>query len=786
MPKLFSQLHQLAFRIRHRIAISNRAYEKIVDQVGAEGAEFAALSDHDLETAAENASRQCADEPSTVHRVRLLAIAREAAERTVGLRPYDVQLVAALALADRKCVEMYTGEGKTLAAAVTVCMKAASQESVHVLTFNDYLAKRDAAGMGPLFRYFGLTVGFVQEGMPPDQRRLAYACDVTYVTGKEAGFDFLRDQNCENAADRVQRGHHFAIIDEADSTLIDEARIPLVLAAEDSADRYDLYEFANIVRRLDPARDHQVQNSGRNCSFTEAGLARLESMLDCGELHSERNVDLLSRLNVALHAEVLLKRDIDYIVRSDMIELIDEFTGRVADNRRWPGGIQAAIEAKEGIAIQPQGVILNSITMQYFLEQYDELAGMSGTAQESTGELDEFYDLKVVVVPPNLPCIRIDHPDRVFGTQAAKQSAVIDEIQREHLRQRPVLVGTASVEESTELARRLQREGVACQVLNAANDHQEAEIVADAGSLGAVTISTNMAGRGTDIKLGGHDERDRETVVQLGGLYVIGTNRHESRRIDNQLRGRAGRQGNPGESRFFVSLEDDLLVRFGLARSVAEASASDEARINDTEIDKSIAHLQRVVEGESFSIRRMLRKYAFLLERQRRKVADDHDELIHPNTIPQFLRDAEPEYYRKLTEHWGAPHIADIERRVAVRHIGRLWSQHLEHAAQLRESIHLVSLGGFDAFDAFNREMNNELRSFEAAVRDGIVETMKTATITADGIDLDREGLSAPASTWTYMISDNPKGGVLDQLTRGVVRVVQLWSQATGRPGHDC
>ncbi len=773
MRKLFSQLHQLAFRIRNRIAISNRAYEKIVEQVNAVGAEFAALNDDDLMAAAELAQARYADEPSTVHKVGLMAIAREAAERAVGLRPYDVQLVAALALADRKCVEMYTGEGKTLAAAVTVCLKAATRESVHVLTFNDYLAKRDADWMGPLFRFFGLTVGFVQEGMPENQRRLAYGCDVTYVTGKEAGFDFLRDQNCENLTDRVQRGHHFAIIDEADSTLIDEARIPHVLAAEDTADGFDLFEFANIVRGLHPVRDHQVQNGGRNCSFTEAGIARLESMLDCGELHSEQNVDLLSRLNVALHAELLLKRDIDYIVRGDMIELIDEFTGRVADNRRWPGGIQAAIEAKESVAIQPQGVILNSITMQYFLEQYDELAGMSGTAQESTGELDEFYDLKVVVVPPNLPCIRVDHPDRVFSTQARKESAVVDEIQREHLRRRPVLVGTASVEESTKLAGLLQSEGVDCRVLNAANDHQEAEIVADAGALGAVTISTNMAGRGTDIKLGGHDERDRDTVVQLGGLYVIGTNRHESRRIDNQLRGRAGRQGDPGESRFFVSLEDDLLVRFGLASSLADAG--DDERINDTEIDKSIAHLQRVVEGESFSIRRMLRKYAFLLERQRRKVADDRDELIKPDIIPQYLRDAEPEYYGRLTEHWGVPHIADIERRVAVRHIGRLWSQHLEHAAQVRENIHLVSLGGFDAFDAFNREMNNELRSFEAAVREGIVETMKTATITADGIDLDREGLSAPASTWTYMINDNPKGGVLDQLTRGVVRMVKGW-----------
>lgn len=775
MRKLFNRIHQLAFRVRHRIAISNRAYEKLVEQANALALEFELLDDESLRSAARDALARYEVEPSKANTARVLAIAREAAVRTIGLKPYDVQLIAALALADHKCVEMSTGEGKTLAAALTICLTATTSGGVHVLTFNDYLAERDATWMGPLLRFFGLTVGFVQEGMASNQRRSAYDCQVTYVTAKEAGFDFLRDQGCETPGSRVQRGHHFAIVDEADSTLIDEARIPLVLAAEDTRDGYDLYEFAKIIRGLQPSRDHQVQADGRNCSFTEAGIATLESALGCGELHSEQNVDLLSRLNVALHAELLLKRNVDYIVRDGGIELIDEFTGRVADNRRWPGGIQAAIEAKEGVPIEAQGVILNSITMRYFLEQYDNLAGMSGTAQESTGELDEFYDLKVVVVPPNLPCVRIDHPDRVFQTRAARQDALIDEIRSEHARQRPVLVGTGSVEESAELSELLRHQAVPCRVLNAANNHEEAEIVADAGALGAVTISTNMAGRGTDIKLGGHNERDRDAVVELGGLYVIGTNRHESRRIDNQLRGRAGRQGDPGESRFFISLEDDLLVRFGLTSSILGEPARGQDQIDDPTIEKSIAHLQRVIEGESFSIRRMLRKYAFLLERQRRKIAAQREELMDARTIPSFLRDAEPEFYRSLVEQWGSAHIADVERRVALRHIGRLWSDHLEHAAELRDNIHLVSLGGFDAFDAFNREMNTELRSFEAAVRTSIVETMQTATITADGIDLDREGLRAPASTWTYMINDNPKGGVLDQLTRGVVRMVRGW-----------
>ena len=603
LKKLAGRIGDIVRRMRHGIVISNRAYERVAELAGKSENDLRRLSDDELKHRAVEAAAVCSKSHSHKDHAKLLAVAREVADRTVGLRPYDVQLIAAQALADGKCVEMATGEGKTLAAGLAACLCAGRFSSIHILTFNDYLATRDAQWMAPLLSFFGLTVGAVHEGMSTSSRRAAYACDVTYVTAKEAGFDFLRDQGCDEIEQRVQRGHHFAIVDEADSILIDEARIPLVLAADDEHDTTDLQRFAHLVRELHPGRDYQVLSNGRNSSFTDFGISQLEARLNCGELYSETNAEILSRLNLALHAELLLHKDVDYIVRENTVELIDEFTGRVAANRRWPGGIQAALEAKENVPVRPQGVILNSITMQYFLELYDQLAGMSGTAQESTGELGDFYNLQVVIVPPNVPCIRVDQPDRIFRSRAAKFDALAAEIVSQHKHGRPVLVGTASVGESTFLAARLAQEGIDCRILNASNDHEEAAIIADAGAPGAVTISTNMAGRGTDIKLGGHDERDRESVVALGGLYVIGTNRHESRRIDNQLRGRAGRQGDPGESRFFISLEDDLLQRYSLVRTIAASAFTNHNSEADGNNDtaKQIAHLQRVIEGESLA-----------------------------------------------------------------------------------------------------------------------------------------------------------------------------------------
>ena len=480
------------------------------------------------------------------------------------MRPFDVQVLAAIAMHQGKLAEMQTGEGKTLAAVLPAYLNALTGQGVHVLTFNDYLARRDAQWMGPLYRFLGLTVGAVQQGMSPADRRRAYACDVTYVTAKEAGFDYLRDHLCMAPEDLVHRPFHYAIVDEADSILIDEARVPLVIAGSVEARRVDPYQAAELVRSLDARRDFETDEFARNVHFTDSGLDRLESQLRCGDLHAAENLDLLTELSMALHAQVLLRREVDYIVRDGQIELVDEFTGRVAENRRWPDGLQAAVEAKEGVPLRPQGTIRGSITLQHFLRLYPKVCGMTATAQAAAAEFEEFYELAVVVIPPNRPCVRVDAEDTVFTHKEAKYAVLVAEIAAARGRGQPVLVGTASVGESEHLAARLAKAGIECRVLNARNDEQEAAIVAQAAMAGAVTISTNMAGRGTDIKLGGDPPDEREPVVARGGLYVIGTNRHESRRIDDQLRGRAGRQGDPGQSRFFISLEDDLMERYGI------------------------------------------------------------------------------------------------------------------------------------------------------------------------------------------------------------------------------
>jgi preprotein translocase subunit SecA len=777
MKSLFASFLQFVYRLRHGITLSNTRFETQVDAVNELAAGTAALDDDELRRRFDVVRQRVGQgEQLDAVAVEAFAVIREAAWRTVSMRPYDIQMLAAFALHNSKCVEMQTGEGKTLAAAITVCLRALAGHGIHILTFNDYLAQRDAEWIGPLYRFLELTVGHVGQHTVRADRQAAYRCDITYVTAKEAGFDFLRDQLCQTPAERVHRGFHFAIADEADSILIDEARIPMVIATEAETDTTDLQQVVALVRPLKLGLHYEIKASGRNISFTDTGLALLERQLGVAELHSEDSMDLLARLNLAVQAQVLLTKDVDYMVRNNRIELIDEFTGRVAENRKWPGGLQAALEAKEGLPIQPQGRILNSITLQQFVEMYSGLAGMTGTAVEATEELEEFYRLKVVIVPPNRPCVRVDHADRIFATKSAKQSAVVEEVRTQYALGRPVLIGTASVDESEALARELQDAGVSCRVLNAANDHLEAEIIADAGALQAVTISTNMAGRGTDICLGGHDQSTGKSVVELGGLYVIGTNRHESRRIDNQLRGRAARQGDPGESRFFVSLTDDLISRHGIAELVSPPTDNIDQPINDTETANRISHVQRVIEGESFEIRKTLRMYSFLLEFQRRTICKHREELLNGTKAPTALQKRDPERHQQLVEQWGETLIGEAERKVTLIHIDWCWSDHLAHAAEIRENIHLVSLGGFNAFDTFNKEMNLEFHTFLSHVDDKVVETIANATFTEDGIDLEQEGLTGPSSTWTFMINDNPRGAVLSQMLRGIAnRLKNVW-----------
>ena len=479
------------------------------------------------------------------------ALVREASRRTLVLRPFDVQVMAGIAMHRGRLVEMQTGEGKTLAAVFPAYLNALSGRGVHVHTFNDYLARRDAAWMGPIYRFLGLRVGCIQERQGRKERQNAYNADITYSTAKEAGFDFLRDNLCYESDDQVHRPFHFAIVDEADSLLIDEARVPLVIAGMTEEVTANSFHPAEIVRNLKPEIDYYTDDGKRNVFLTDKGVKRIEAVLGCGNLFQQKNFEHLTRINLALHAEALLQRDVDYIVRSGAVEIVDEFTGRVVKDRHWPDGLQAAVEAREKLNLQKGGTILGSITLQHFMRLYPKLCGMTATARSAASELKTFYDLKVVVISPNRPCIRRDLPDIVFTDKKAKSQALIAEIVQTHSTGRPVLVGTASVEESEKLAEKLKKSGIKCCVLNAKNNELEAGIIARAGAPGAVTISTNMAGRGTDIKLGGNDEQERDSVVSLGGLYVIGTNRHESIRIDRQLRGRAGRQGDPRRIPFF-------------------------------------------------------------------------------------------------------------------------------------------------------------------------------------------------------------------------------------------
>ncbi|HZS08206.1 MAG TPA: accessory Sec system translocase SecA2 [Blastocatellia bacterium] len=698
--------------------------------------------------------------------VEVFALVREAAHRALGMRPFDVQVMAGVALHQGKLVEMQTGEGKTLAAVLPACLNALAGRGVHVLTFNDYLARRDAAWMGPVYRFMGLSVGAVQEEMGGDARRAAYAADVTYATAREAGFDFLRSHLCREPEELAHRPFNYAIVDEADSTLIDEARVPMVIAGDRPDSEAGPYRIAGIVGGLEEGEDWETDENGRNVFLTEQGCDRVEAELACGDLHRAENIMLLTEVNQALHARALLRRDVDYIVRDKRIELVDEFTGRVVDDRRWPDGLQAALEAKEGLPIQPGGRILGSIALQHFLRQYPKLSGMTATAQPAAEELDGFYGLKVVPIPPNTPCVRQDLPDVVFTHREAKHQALVGEIRRAHEKGRPVLVGTSSVEESELLADRLREAGVECQVLNAKNDEAEAGIIAEAGAVGAVTISTNMAGRGTDIRLGGAGEEERERVVGLGGLYVIGTNRHESRRIDDQLRGRAGRQGDPGASRFFVSLEDNLMVRFGIDHLIPAQlrPAPQSEPVEHPVIRREVERLQRIVEGQNYEIRKTLWRYSSLVEEQRKKLQEWRMMVLTGEVEPGLCAERVPERYEALRARFGREIPEQAERAITLHHIDEAWAEHLAFIAQLREEIHLVSIGRMDPLHEFHKQIAEAFWKLQQAIEERIAGTFAAAEITEEGINIDQAGLRGPSSTWTYLINDQALSGLQQML----------------------
>ncbi|MCY1139565.1 accessory Sec system translocase SecA2 [Actinoplanes sp. Pm04-4] len=696
----------------------------------------------------------------------ICAIGREAARRALEQRPYDVQLLGAMALLSGKVAEMATGEGKTLTAVVAAYGHVRlGHGPVHVLTVNDYLARRDAEWMQPVYKLLGLSVGWVTEASTHEERREAYLADVTYVSVSEAGFDYLRDQLVTDVEDRVQRELATAIVDEADSILIDEARVPMVLAGSLATEADPVHGAAELVRELRAGKDYEVAEDGRSVAFTEAGLKKMEEQLGGIDLYADDQVQQLSAVNVALHAEALLRRDVDYIVRDGSVELIDEMRGRVAQRRRWPDGLQAAVEAKEGLSATAEGEVLDTITVQAYIALYKTVCGMTATAVHVGEQLREYFKLEVAVIPSNAENIRDDEPDRIYSAHDTRDEALVEEIKIAHEKGRPVLVGTLDVKASELLAKQLAAVGVPSNVLNAKNDAEEARIIAEAGAKGAVTVSTQMAGRGVDIRLGGSDEADRDEVVELGGLYVIGAGRHDSRRVDDQLRGRAGRQGDPGGSVFFVSLEDELVTRHAGDILPASPRMDMDGVVHDEQVDYAVEHAQRVAEGVNHEIHRNTWRYSVVIEQQRVALAERRERLLTSEVAAIMLLERSPEKAKELDEDV----LSDAARAIALFHLDRLWVEHLAELSEVREGVHLRALGKLDPLDEFHRAAVPAFQKVLLEIEKRTIETFEETDF-SEGWEPDRAKIVRPSATWTYLVHDNPFGSELDRLIAAVGR----------------
>jgi preprotein translocase subunit SecA len=699
---------------------------KQIEQINALHADLAQRTDDELRSYARQATG----------RAEMIAAAAAVAARVLGLEMFDVQLEGALALTEGRIAEMQTGEGKTLAAVPAVICYARAGQGVHVMTVNDYLARRDARWMDGIYEYFGVSVGYIQREMSTAERKQAYACDITYATANEVGFDYLRDQLALHPEEQVHRDFAVAVIDEVDSILIDEARIPLVIAGGDSDAASLPYKVGTVTRHFRRGVHFTVEEHGRNISLTDQGARDAEKAFRCGNLYKERNLNLLCAIHDSLHAHALLHRDVDYLVKDGSIESVDEFKGRVIQDRRWPAGLHSALEAKEGVAQKKQGQVLGSITLQNLVALYPQVCGMTGTEATQAGEFKAIYGLDVEVIPTNRPVIRRDHPDVLFATKQEKEEAVIGEIEQAHGSSRPVLVGTTSVEESERLSGRLRATGIPHHVLNARNEEEEAAIIARAGARDAVTISTNMAGRGTDIQLG-------PGVAELGGLYVIGMNKHESRRIDNQLRGRAGRQGDPGSSRFFISREDDLLQRYG----------PDEPLLaNDPDA------IQRMVEGQNLNIRKFLNKYESIIEAQRQMIQRQRQEILTGESATDVEGPAD-----EIDEDDPPVRMTETERLVRLTTIDDLWADYLAEIADFRSGIHWVSWSGRDPLHEYLVNVDRMFHELEARIEAESEKRLAQAEVS--GILPKQRG-----ATWTYLTTDQPFGSASERLIRGMAK----------------
>jgi len=713
--------------------------------------------------------------------VEAFAVVREAAQRSTKekFRHFDVQILGGIVLHQGKIAEMKTGEGKTLAATLPVYLNALSGKGVHVVTVNDYLARRDSEWMGQIYRFLGLTVGVILNGMKAGERKEAYQADITYGTNNEFGFDYLRDNMSYNSDDVVQRGHYYAILDEVDSILIDEARTPLIISGPVQESTRDYRKFNRFIPKLRKDRDYELDEKNNLVTLSEEGLARVENLLHINNLYDDKNFGLNHQLNQALKAHTLMKKDRDYIVKDGEVKIVDEFTGRVMEGRRFSEGLHQAIEAKEGVSVKKESQTFASITQQNYFRMYNKLAGMTGTAATEEEEFIKIYGMEVLVIPTNKPMIREDLPDMIYRTEKEKFNAVVEEIIKRHEKGQPVLVGTVDIDKSEDLSRSLKHRGISHNVLNAKNHEREAEIIKDAGLKNSVTIATNMAGRGTDIVL-------EEGVREKGGLHVLGTERHESRRIDNQLRGRSGRQGDPGSSQFYVSMEDDLLRLFGSDNlaSIMDKLGMDEGEpLEHKMLTRSLERAQKKIEGRNFDLRKAILQYDDIMNKQReliyeqrqqvlfsdnykekllsmyKQVIDDLmamflSEEIHPdewdfegllNYLHQMgfttfalddLNDKNKEDIKGHLLNKGINLIEDkelklgkelfneISKQLSLRVIDRKWMSHLDNMDELRQGIGLRAYGQKDPLTEYKFESYDMFNEMTGSIREDIISTI--------------------------------------------------------------
>ena len=738
----------------------------------------------------------------------VFALVREASTRVLGMRHYDVQLLGAMALHNGKIAEMKTGEGKTLVATLAVILNSLEGKGVHVVTVNDYLAKRDAEWMGRLYNFLGLSVGVIVAGLSDEQRKEAYGADITYGTNNEFGFDYLRDNMKFYAEQLVQRGHHYAIVDEVDSILIDEARTPLIIsgASDESTDLYQKVD--EVVRTLEKEKHYTVDEKGKTASLTDEGVLYVEEQLGIENLYDTANITAQHHVLQSLKAHTVFRRDVDYIVKDDQVVIVDEFTGRLMAGRRFSDGLHQALEAKEHVTVAAENQTLASITFQNYFRMYDKLSGMTGTADTEAVEFAQIYGLEVSTIPPNRPMVRKDMPDLIYRTRREKMQAIIQAIKELHATGQPVLVGTISIETSELISQLLKREGVPHSVLNAKHHAQEAEIVAQAGQAGKVTIATNMAGRGTDIKLG-------EGVVELGGLHILGTERHESRRIDNQLRGRSGRQGDPGSSRFNLSLEDDLMRLFGsdrLSGLMQKLGMQEGEPIENNMVSRAIENAQKRVEGHHFEIRKTLLDYDNVMNQQRTVIyslrrdlmqepdlepilneylSDLLDDMYAGLEVSKAARDIEDEkpvrarlsevmnidrvlpgdaplptreeaqelvlsIMAQLREEAG-PLYADLLRYFLLEELDRGWKEHLRNMDFLRDGIGLRGYGQRDPKLEYKREGFNMFQELLVHIREGAFRALTRVRVEQRPTEVAEEVVAAPEPEPMFQHKEQPQ-----------------------------